>query len=212
MIAKMKEQVLTVPKNSLYLAHFHDRKIIKNPKFVESFLADFNKAKSRFVAREECEGDESLVQPIGYTILRQEGKIYYYLRGNPTDIRLNQKWSLGFGGHVNLRDAHDNGAANTHLVENSMLRELREEIESPYFDSVRGLFAPRAIIYDDSNPVGRVHVGFVNFIDVPAEVYLPFDQQEVKEVRKDLQNTIAKALHEGASWETWSQLVIDAFF
>ncbi|HEY0457422.1 MAG TPA: NUDIX domain-containing protein, partial [Verrucomicrobiae bacterium] len=106
-----------------------------------------------FLARSQAEHDESFKQIIPYVAICH-GSMHLLLRrtAKQTEARLHDKLSLGIGGHINEIELTNAGAD---LVRAGMLRELDEEVELKGDYEVR----PVGVIYDGSNPVGRVHLG-----------------------------------------------------
>ena len=137
------------------------------------------------VPRSACETDEELLQVIPYIVVNCGEHVMAYSRagGEP---RLDQRSSIGFGGHINIGDeTYADGAAREGREE---LRGFRDKCLSPAL----------GFIFDDSNPVGRVHLGVLHVYDftkapvVPAEVH-PHSWLPLKSVRDWL------------SMENWSQ-------
>ncbi|AGX87066.1 NUDIX domain-containing protein [Candidatus Symbiobacter mobilis] len=109
--------------------------------------------------RSEVEHDERILQPIVYLVLLdgQHRAWCYQRRGG--DARLDTLRSCGVGGHVDREDA---GNAATPLdvrqtLHNALLRELAEELGAAPHDICD--LHPYGWIYEDSTPVGRVHLG-----------------------------------------------------
>lgn len=119
----------------------------------------------RLVPRSQCETDESLLQIIPYVAVVCGDYVMVYTRGTAGEPRLNAKQSIGFGGHLNDGD-------KSYL--DGLCREGREELIGFLPGATT---APIGFIYDDSNAVGRVHLGVLHvyaFTDcpvVPAEVH-----------------------------------------
>lgn len=152
-----------------------------------------------FHPRAEAEGDENWQQVIPYLVVRSPSGWFRYRRGKAgSEARLHALWSCGVGGHVEPVDGSlldPNGAYRSGLI-----RELREELGLESFqDKFLGL------IRDPSNPVGRVHLGFVHLVSVNRDVssmedaLLDGGHAPAPEIRKLAPNM-----------ETWSRLVIEA--
>ena len=102
------------------------------------------------VARSSCETDEGLVQIIPYIVVRYHDSVLCYQRENGGEKRLDGKWSVGFGGHVNDQDG-------------SYLDGLRREGQEELLGFSHGsLTEPLGFIWDNSNAVGRVHLGVLH--------------------------------------------------
>lgn len=158
----------------------------------------------RFMPRYQAEQDPSYKQLIPYVIMAHQGKYFSYIRGRRAgESRLVGNRSIGIGGHINPVDA-DNSSLFAHLYENYLMavkREVNEEVsvETTYTDSIV------ALLNDDSNEVGSVHLGIVHYWKLDAPEVRKKEQMitqmafmtpdELQQVRDTL--------------ETWSQLCLD---
>ncbi len=119
---------------------------------------------SFFMDREEAEDDPTHKQLIPYCLFQYEDKILHYLRGKSGgEARLHAKGSIGVGGHINPIDTSAEGGEVTYRA--GVEREIDEElnIEGAYEDKIIGL------INDDSNEVGKVHLGVVHLITLSSD-------------------------------------------
>ncbi len=111
--------------------------------------------------RPHLEGDENFKQIIPYVVLSYQGKIALYKRTKKGgENRLHDMHSIGFGGHIDAFDLiYDaDGTINIGLtIEKSARREIDEELVVSSIASKTTL----GYITDNSNPVGRVHIGVV---------------------------------------------------
>ncbi len=159
-----------------------------------------------FLDRELAEDDPSHKQIIPYCVFVHQGRILHYTRGGSGgEARLHAKGSIGIGGHVNLSDtdAKDGhlGASTYHA---GVDREIREELA---FD---GDFKHRVIglINDDSNDVGKVHLGIVHLVEFTA------DEPNVRSNEDSITDLEFRSVEELSSdafpLESWSQLTLDA--
>jgi predicted NUDIX family phosphoesterase len=120
----------------------------------DKYLIAIAESGFEFDRRDTAESSTLCKQLITYAILTWKGHVFSYKRGTDAgENRLLGKFSIGVGGHV-VR-----GRSNKfqRIWENSMLREVREEIDvmSEYRKSVA------AVINDDCDDVGKVHFGIV---------------------------------------------------
>jgi predicted NUDIX family phosphoesterase len=119
-----------------------------------------------FMDRAEAEEDPSFKQLIPYCVFRHGERILHYTRGKSGgESRLHAKISVGVGGHINPVDA-DSGRTGPEVYHAAVARELEEELELPGGQSQRII----GLLNDDSNPVGRVHLGIVHLIDLESDV------------------------------------------
>jgi predicted NUDIX family phosphoesterase len=111
--------------------------------------------------RPHLEEDESFKQIIPYIILSYQGQIAVYQRTKKGgENRLHHMNSIGFGGHIDAFDLAYDEAGVIDLegtIENSAVREIEEEL------NISGVASKQKLGYiiDNSNPVGRVHIGVV---------------------------------------------------
>ena len=127
--------------------------------------------------RGDAEDNENWKQPIPYTIIKRGLEVFSYRRLNTGgEYRLHDQMSIGVGGHMNrindVRNWNDNLKINSY-------RELNEELNI----IVNGTALPEpkilGLINDDSDEVGRVHIGILAVIDLPQDADV-----EVKETDK----------------------------
>ena len=170
------------------------------------FDALLDKENNFFLDRELAEDDPSHKQIIPYCVFEHEGQILHYTRGGSGgEARLHAKGSIGIGGHVNLSDTDaEDGHLGAATYNAGVDREIREELA---FD---GDFKHRVIglINDDSNEVGKVHLGIVHLVQFTA------DEPKVKANEDSIANLAFRSVEELVSdafpLETWSQLTLDA--
>lgn len=153
-----------------------------------------------FVARQEAEEDPSLKQLIPYVVVTAENKILHYRRGSGSgEARLLKKGSVGIGGHINdgdgLGEAFDSAA-----YQRALMRELQEEliIGSSFVER------PLALLNDDSNPVGAVHLGIVHQCHL-ASPDVKANEEAIAELGF---LTLAELATRHDQLESWSQHVV----
>ena len=156
-----------------------------------------------FKRRGDVEDDPSYKQVIPYIVVRCGSDVLVYQRKSKGgDPRLASKWALGFGGHINPEDnLHTERLYSASVVENAAIRELHEELG----DFAHGRLQPHALLYYDTDAVGRVHVGIV-FTVWTADRHFDVDHDEIQNyLWTDIEDL------EGGSYdlEKWSQLVVD---
>lgn len=118
-----------------------------------------------FIDRAAAEEDPSHKQLIPYCIFRCGDRILHYTRGKSGgESRLHAKISIGVGGHVNPIDT-GNGRTGPDAYNAAVTREIEEELDLPEEHQHRII----ALLNDDSNPVGQVHLGIVHIVDLKAD-------------------------------------------
>jgi len=121
----------------------------------------------RFMPRSQAEVDPAYKQLIPYVLMTYDGKYLSYVRGRRAgETRLVGHRSIGIGGHINPSD--DMPLFNANFYETYLTaveREVEEEVsvETSHTDRVV------ALLNDESNEVGRVHLGIVHYwiLDAP---------------------------------------------
>src|SRR4030042_4138432 len=109
--------------------------------------------KHKFLPRSKVEQDPSWQQIIPYLVFESGSRFFLMRRkGNHTDRRLSNMYSLGIGGHINKKDIEGIGRRN---IISWARREFEEEI------AYSGKFTTEfvGLLNDDSNDVGLVHLG-----------------------------------------------------
>src|ERR1700733_11866669 len=152
----MKDEMILVVRRSLFdeLGEFQGLNF-EIGRYLPALLA---RANNFFAPRSAAETDPTLKQIIPYTLLVHEGRVLHYVRGKKAgEQRLVAKGSIGIGGHIN---DHDEGlfAMDRAAYEAAVRREVGEELRvgASYTDHVV------ALLNDDSNEVGKVHLGVVH--------------------------------------------------
>lgn len=128
--------------------------------------------------RGDVETDTSLLQPIPYTVViapfgeEGEAKVLMYKRSSKGgETRLQDKYSIGIGGHINGIDVENYFASPTEESPCSacMFRELFEELGVDELNCEAVMLSDKPI-YDDSEAVSSVHIGLLYTViltDVP---------------------------------------------
>lgn len=196
-MAHKGEQVLVVPRADFDAVGAFQGVTLDPERYLQAFLKP---GVARYMDRDTAEEDPSFKQLIAYGIFRHNGRILAYTRGKSGgEARLHAKISLGIGGHINPVDGlADNVATYMAGVE----REIREEIS--FSGTARQRLA--AMINDDSNAVGSVHLGVVHLFELDTE-----DAVSNESALADLRFYTPEELRaEYERLETWSQLCLDA--
>lgn len=176
---------------------------------------------SKYVSRSEAETSDTLLQVIPYCILCQKDpetnfpyeKLLVYKRAKSgSETRLHDKWSVGFGGHINPEDTElcmlrgkfiAGGAAKECLR-----RELTEELANLNPKTVVG--NTQIILHDTSTEVSSVHLGWVFYIAVDEEVAESIQSNESGIT--DLQWVSITELNSD-TWkpklESWAKLIVE---
>ena len=196
----LEEQVLVVERKVVEEAGMFQGLVFDVQRYLDKL---FVPGVPRFMARASAEKDPSFKQLIPYVLMSCEGRYLSYVRGKRAgEARLMGNRSIGIGGHINPIDAA-NSSLFAYLYENylaAVQREVAEEVsvETTHTDSIV------ALLNDDSNEVGSVHLGVVHHWVLDSPDVTKKEQMitqmtfmtptELREVRDSL--------------ETWSQICL----
>lgn len=166
-----EEQILAIPKSEFDARNPFTgfAPIGEDRTDLGDYLASAPLQIAKFVPRSAAETDESLLQIIPYiTLLCNDSVLSYRRAPSGSEERLHGQMSIGVGGHINSEDDPD---APFYAFLAGAKRELLEEVglDLPH-DVFKGSAA--GLIYDDSNAVGRVHLGvsiILNLTEALAE-------------------------------------------
>jgi predicted NUDIX family phosphoesterase len=192
-----EEQVLVIETKVLEEIELFHGLAFDVDKYLEAI---FVPGVPRFMPRIQAEKDPSYKQLIPYVIMSCGGKYLNYVRGSRAgEKRLVGNRSIGIGGHINpVDDMSLLGIKETYLE--AVSREVAEEVnvETKHSDRIA------ALLNDDSNEVGQVHLGIVHHwkLDEPKVskneqmiTQMSFMTKEQLEAVRD-------------TMETWSQLCL----
>ena len=154
-----------------------------------------------FMDRAAAEDDPSHKQLIPYCIFRCGDQILHYTRGKAGgESRLHAKISVGVGGHINPIDTGE-GRTGPAAYHAAVAREIAEELEIGDPITLHII----ALLNDESNPVGQVHLGIVHLIELDSTAVISRE-----DALSDLAFSPLADLN--GEWfdrlETWSQICI----
>lgn len=156
---------------------------------------DIIERKKVFLWRSEMEQDPSYKQIIPYLVFTHNDK--YFLmqrRSTASETRLASKYSLGIGGHIRQEDM------TCPSIFDWARREFHEEVT--YEGALK--IEPLGVLNDDSNTVGKVHIGFVLLLRGDSDTISI--RSELKS-GKLMEFEQCRRLY--GSMESWSQTVFD---
>lgn len=150
---------------------------------------------SEFHLRSLMEQDPTYKQIIPYLVFQYQDKFFIMQRKKEaSEQRLQSKYSLGIGGHMRYEDLQQ-GADLFSWAR----REFEEEVA--YEGNIE--IAPLGVLNDDSNEVGKVHLGLVFMVIGDS------DNIKVKsELASGTLMTLSECLDYVPKMETWSQMVL----
>ena len=170
---------------------------------VERYLpALLSRENNFFMRRAAAEEDPSFKQIIPYVLLVHEGRVLHYVRGKKAgEKRLVAKGSIGIGGHMNNED-EDLFTWDMDAYMEGVRREVTEELnlEAGFENRIA------ALLNDDSNEVGKVHLGVVHVFHLDSDKVF---KREAMITSLGLLNR-EELLARRDKLETWSQICVDS--
>ena len=200
-----------MPENKQEQVLVVERKVLEQIGMFQGLVFDvgrylgklFVQGTARFIPRSQAEIDPSYKQLIPYVIINCKGKYLSYIRGRRAgEARLVGNRSIGIGGHINPIDdimpLFNADFSKTYLT--AVEREVAEEVsvETGHTDRV---VAP---LNDESNEVGRVHLGIVHYWILDA----PKVKKREQMITQMSFMTPAELQEVSDSLETWSGLCL----
>ena len=163
----MEELVFAFPTDELWkLLTYKDKGLVQgNSEVLKKIVQN-----GQFHKRSELEEDPTFKQIISYAIISHKDSFFLFRRtSGQTEKRLHNKFSLGFGGHMNPNDSTE---TKEQYIIDELKRELFEEVKllnGCLIEEIEFI----GFINDDTIPVGRVHIGLLYNIHVSnKEVYI----------------------------------------
>jgi predicted NUDIX family phosphoesterase len=189
---KHDEHILVVPREQIFAdaQAWHGLKEVD----FDQYLQIIND-KKEFLPRSIMETEPVYKQIIPYLVFTHDDKYFLMQRkSDASEARLRNKLTLGIGGHIRQEDMQSNSLFAW------ALREFHEEVEYAGNISVK----PLGILNDDSNDVGKVHIGFV--------LLLQGDSADItikSELKSGIMMTLQECSAQRETMESWSQFVVD---
>lgn len=170
---------------------------------VEKYYAKLlDPSNNFFINRAAAEDDPTHKQLIPYALFHYQGKFLNYQRGKSGgEARLHAKRSLGIGGHINPVDTRDD-----HLGLETYMAGVEREIEEEL--NITGKHTQKivAVLNDDSNDVGKVHLGVVHLFELESDD-VTSNEDSIADLKfstiEELQGEMRDSL------ESWSQFCAD---
>jgi predicted NUDIX family phosphoesterase len=144
------ETILVVKRTHLFASEDAAWQGMRKVDFTQ--YIDLIQEKKEFLPRSLMETDPRYKQIIPYLVFSADDRYFLMQRkSTASEQRLQNKFTLGIGGHIRETDIGSNSLMDW------ARREFHEEVA--YNDSFT--IEPLGILNDDSNAVGQVHIGFV---------------------------------------------------
>lgn len=193
-----EEQVLVIKREVFEQVGLFNGLMFDTERYLDEIFA---KGVSFFMPRPQAEKDPSFKQLIPYVIMTHNGKYLSYVRGKRAgETRLVSKRSIGIGGHINPIDDMPLFANpfDTYLA--AVEREIAEEVTVGANHTNHIV----ALLNDESNEVGSVHLGIVHYwlLDEPK-----VERREQMITQMDFMS-VAELQEVKDTMETWSGLCL----
>lgn len=152
------------------------------------------KTHQEYMPRAAAELDENFKQIIPYIIFKNNNKFFIMQRKkNASETRLASKYSIGIGGHMRKED----------MAGKTIFDWAKREFEEEVFFAGNIDMKVVGLLNDDSNDVGKVHLGLVILFEGDNE------NIAIKDEHKSGVMMTSQECHElFDSMESWSQLII----
>lgn len=197
------EFVFVVPRRELFPDRYPQGFVPFGDELSAERFFDALERHGFFVERERAEREPEWKQVIPYSVVVVAGEVLLFQRTKRGgEARLHDKLSIGVGGHINPEDLIASGKRRD-LSASGARRELAEELSITGATVVRDI----GIINDDSNPVGAVHVGLVQVVEVAGSVAIR--ETDVLEGAFVSAAALRERLRQGATFETWSAKLVE---
>ena len=194
------EQVLVVERKVVEQEGMFHGLMFDTQRYVRKLFAA---GVPRFMRRSEAETNPNYKQIIPYVVMTHGGKYLNYVRGQRAgEKRLVGNRSIGIGGHINPGDnlpLFNADFYDTYVT--AVEREVAEEVVVDTRHSDRVV----ALLNDDSNAVGQVHLGLVHCWTLDAPNVTRREQMITQ--LSFMSPVELRAVRD--SMETWSQLCLD---
>ena len=188
-----------------------ERKIVEQEGMFHGLMFDveryvrklFAAGVPRFMRRSEAETNPNYKQIIPYVIMTHDGRYLNYVRGQRAgEKRLVGNRSVGIGGHIN---PGDNLPLFTADFYDTYVAAVEREVAEEVIVDARHADRVVALLNDDSNAVGQVHLGVVHCWTLNAPTVTRREQMITQ--LSFLAPAELRAVRD--SMETWSQLCLD---
>jgi predicted NUDIX family phosphoesterase len=208
--------VKTVDKNDEIILVVHRNRVFESETLVfdGAISRDTNSEKinkivgnigeyAQVMRRGDAEESVNYKQPIPYAFIRRGNEIFVYKRlTGGGEKRLHEKLSLGVGGHMNKEEKAKDFFETLQInLERELGEELNINTDNLKLDAI-------GLINDDSNDVGKVHIGLLVAIDVPKGTKVTVKETDQLEGSflpiKELSEP-----HIYNKLENWSKIVVD---
>lgn len=198
---------------------FDEDIVVFDKKYLKEFITtnglttyDIGKVKERLLQiwyplrRRLAEQKENIIQLISVFIVKYNDKYLTFKRTKRLpESRLHGFYSIGFGGHISPDDLKPLFNVFDPNTQPFIIRELTEELKLTY----NPLIEFRGLLYDDSMPVSRIHLGIVYDVFLKGREYEIGEKGFLMDPKFENIKTIKNRID---NFENWSQIIIEEEF
>jgi predicted NUDIX family phosphoesterase len=183
-VEKHKKLIMVVPRHLLFPSgHFEGFIPADHTDYESRILENYGFMTRGREGLGFAEHDPNYKQPVGYAILvnPEQRMVFGYQRASQDkayqERRLQGKFSIGIGGHIERIDIKD----GINPIQDSLLRELNEEVKLSYIAS-SNLKSPninaKVLGYvNKEEGVHAVHFGVLYLVETDADLITPGDSE-----------------------------------
>ncbi|MFI5251955.1 MAG: phosphoesterase [Bacteroidota bacterium] len=191
----MEEHVLVFPAALLKSTGYFQGLSFDTKKYLPALM---NPDNHLYKQRKEVETNPEFKQLIPYVIFHCGTQVFTYRRGKLLgEKRLLGSYSLGVGGHISITDP---GLFGSTYME-GLKREVSEEV------TIGSAYSERlvALLNDDTNEVGKVHLGVVHAFTLAK----PEVQPKEKSINETKFMDLRQLKEKSPEFENWSKICIE---
>ena len=161
----------------------------------------------RPMRRRQAEEDTSVIQLVSVFIVHHNDRYLTYKRTRRLpEARLHGCYSISFGGHLNPKDISPLlNISDRTLGGPLLIRELREELRLRTGELAD--MAYRGLLYDDSRPVSRQHLGIAYDVILRTGEFEIGERGFLMDPKFETLQQISDRIQE---FENWSQMIFRA--
>ena len=186
-----QENILVIKRHHLFTNNTWNGLHTKNFSHFQHIIQH----KKEFLDRAKMEKDPTYKQVIPYLIFTHNEQFFFMQRqSNASETRLRNKYALGIGGHIRQEDMEQDS------VFSWAEREFHEEIS--YNGNLT--IQPIGILNDDSNDVGKVHLGLILMLQGDSNII------NIKsELKSGRLISLSECMNYFDSCESWTQIILN---
>ena len=160
--------------------------------------------------RDKAEFNPKYKHIVTYVCFKKEKRVLIHQRGVSNEERLKDKYSIGISGHLKPSDL--SGGSIIRIIKRAAIREIREEVilsmpEEEIYNKLTWI----GIIIDNSNLLGKVHLGIIFELELPRGAEILPKSNEVRNFRFESVETLKQEIEQDVNfkkWSNWPKIII----